>query len=175
MPRGVRSPALIRIGLRVAAAWWSAAGCTGPKSSPAPGDPGAADSDTGLAPLESAASDDTASDVHTGGTAETGEVGRPAETGLDATGDTATDTGFRPTTGVLTDAMQFRMDLKKVCVGWREEHIVPRYNAAGLQKFAFHMPAGMPAIGTEPAREASAQYLTGYFGSRADALRWLGA
>jgi len=56
---------------------------------------------------------------------------------------------------------------------WRDSNIVPRYNAAGLKKFAFHMPQGMPMIGKPPAVEGPATYPTGYFGSRHDALDWL--
>lgn len=43
----------------------------------------------------------------------------------------------------------------------------------GITKFAFHMPQGMPAIGNAPAPEGPAQFPTAYFGTRADALRWL--
>ena len=58
-------------------------------------------------------------------------------------------------------------------MGWRDEHIIPRYNAAGLKKFAFIMPEGMPAIGAAPEKEGSANFPTAYFGSRNDALAWL--
>ena len=75
--------------------------------------------------------------------------------------------------GALVDSVQFRMDMAKMDNGWRDQNIVPRYNAAGLKKFAFIMPEGMPAIGADPAREGPADYPTGYFGSRADALAWL--
>lgn len=72
----------------------------------------------------------------------------------------------------LVDGVQFRMDMAKMSMGWRDEHIIPRYNAAGMKKFAFIMPEGMPAIGTAPAPEGPADFPTGYFGTRADALRW---
>lgn len=75
----------------------------------------------------------------------------------------------------LVDAVQFRMDMAKMHMGWRNEHIIPRYNSAGLRKFAFIMPIGMPAIGSPPANEGPAEFPTGYFGSRRDALRWLGS
>ena len=58
-------------------------------------------------------------------------------------------------------------------MGWRDEHIIPRYNAAGVQKFAFVMPPGMPAIRAEPANEDPATFPTGYFGTRQEALAWL--
>jgi hypothetical protein len=56
---------------------------------------------------------------------------------------------------------------------WRNEYIVPRYNAAGVRKFAFHMPDGMPAIGQRPATEGPASFPTAYFARRQDALDWL--
>jgi hypothetical protein len=75
--------------------------------------------------------------------------------------------------GALVDAIQFRMPMDRMSTGWRDEHIVPRYNAAGLRKFAFVMPSGMPAIGAEPSREGPADYPTAYFATRAEALVWL--
>ena len=77
--------------------------------------------------------------------------------------------------GALVDAVQFRMDMSRMSMGWRDEHIIPRYNRAGLEKFAFLMPEGMPAIGNEPAVEGPAEFPTAYFGKRADALAWLGS
>ena len=75
--------------------------------------------------------------------------------------------------GGLVDAVQFKMDMAKMHMGWRDEHIIPRYNAAGMKKFAFIMPAGMPAIGKPPEREGPADFPTAYFGTRYDALQWL--
>ncbi len=75
--------------------------------------------------------------------------------------------------GCLVDANLFRMDMDKMSMGWRDENIVPRYNAAGVKKFAFHMPAGMPAIGKPPTPEGPAQFPTAYFGTRTEALAWL--
>lgn len=74
--------------------------------------------------------------------------------------------------GGLIDGLQFRMDFAKMDAGWRDRHIIPRYNAAGLKKFAFIMPAGMPAIGAPPAPEGPAEFTTGYFATRAEALAW---
>jgi hypothetical protein len=58
---------------------------------------------------------------------------------------------------------------------WRDENIVPRYNSGGVRKFAFHMPAGMLAIGSPPEREGPAAYPTAYFARRQAALDWLAA
>jgi hypothetical protein len=75
--------------------------------------------------------------------------------------------------GVLVDATSFLMDQANMDEEWRVEHIIPRYNAGGLKKWAFVMPEGMPAIGGTPEREGPAKFLTGYFGRRQDALDWL--
>lgn len=76
-------------------------------------------------------------------------------------------------TGALVDAVQFKMPTDRMSMGWRDENIVPRYNAAGVAKFAFIMPAGMPLIGKDPAPEGPASFPTAYFGTRADATGWL--
>ena len=75
--------------------------------------------------------------------------------------------------GALVDAVQFKMDMSKMSMGWRDEHIVPRYNEAGLKKFAFIMPVGMPTIGAPPVFEGPAKYPTANFGTRKEALAWL--
>ena len=75
--------------------------------------------------------------------------------------------------GVLVDGTSFLMKPSNMDEGWRDQHIVPRYNAAGVRKFAFHMPDGMPAIGAPPAPEGPATFPTAYFGRRQDALDWL--
>ncbi len=75
--------------------------------------------------------------------------------------------------GALVDGIKFRMPPERMNMGWRDENIIPRYNAAGIKKFAFIMPTGMPAIGKEPQKEGPAQFPTGYFGSRESAVEWL--
>ena len=75
--------------------------------------------------------------------------------------------------GGLVDAVQFRMPPERMNIGWRDENIIPRYNTAGVQKFAFIMPSGMPFIGNNPAPEGPARFPTGYFGNREDAVKWL--
>ena len=54
---------------------------------------------------------------------------------------------------------------------WRDEHIIPRYNRAGVKKFAFLLPAGA-APKTEPMPEGPALFPTGYFDSREQIDRW---
>ena len=75
--------------------------------------------------------------------------------------------------GILVDNTSFLMDHANMNMEWRDEHVVPRYNAGGVQKFAFHMPDGMPAIGAAPGREGPATFPTGYFARRQAALDWL--
>ena len=74
---------------------------------------------------------------------------------------------------VLVDSTNFRMDPSRMEGPWRDANIIPRYNAAGVTKFAFQMPAGMPAIGSPPAKEGPGRFLTAYFGRRQEALDWL--
>ena len=71
---------------------------------------------------------------------------------------------------VLIDATSFKMDPALMDADWRDANIIPRYGTAGVKRFAFHMPGGMPMIGRAPEREGPAQFPTGYFGSRVDAL-----
>jgi hypothetical protein len=59
--------------------------------------------------------------------------------------------------GILVDSTSFRMATHEMDPGWRDANIIPRYNAAGVRRFAFHMPEGMPAIGAEPAPEGPGQ------------------
>lgn len=74
----------------------------------------------------------------------------------------------------LVDTTAFRMAPAQMDAEWRASHIIPRYNAAGVERFAFHMPPGMPAIGQPARAEGPAIFPTAYFGSRDDALGWLG-
>jgi hypothetical protein len=61
---------------------------------------------------------------------------------------------------------------------WRQAYIIPRYNAAGVSKFAFILPVGAKNIvedGVAPAPEGKAGFPFGYFSSRERALAWLTA
>jgi hypothetical protein len=74
---------------------------------------------------------------------------------------------------VLVDASRFMMDRTQMDDAWRDAHIIPRYNAAGVRRFAFLYPEGVPLIGTPPAPLGPASFPTGAFGRRQDALDWL--
>jgi hypothetical protein len=88
--------------------------------------------------------------------ASEGERLRPAYMFIDST-----EFFHRPGTGVLD---------------WREEHVIPRYNAAGVKRFAFLVPEGTPNTvesGAEPAVEGHATFPTGWFATRERAYAWL--
>ena len=58
---------------------------------------------------------------------------------------------------------------------WRQANIIPRYNAAGVKKFAFLMAQDYSATaenGTTPAPEGAANFPTGYFRSRDAVAKW---
>ena len=74
---------------------------------------------------------------------------------------------------VLIDGTRFMMDPANLDDAWRDANIIPQYNAAGVRRFAFLFPDGMPAIGAPPAAEPPAIFPTGYFARRQDALDWL--
>src|SRR5215470_20299870 len=54
----------------------------------------------------------------------------------------------RPTR-ILIDATEFKHRFGDGVMAWRDAHIFPRYGAAGVRRFAFHMPAGFPRAGVE--------------------------
>ena len=74
---------------------------------------------------------------------------------------------------VLVDGLAFAMPPGRMDANWRDANIIPRYNAAGVKRFAFLMPAGMPAIGAPPTKDGPAAYPTAYFGTRGAAMEWL--
>jgi hypothetical protein len=100
---------------------------------------------------------------------------------------TMTDGGFMATlcllvweaekarpTGLLIDATDFRHTFGPGVMEWRDAHIIPRYGAAGVRKFAFLMPAGFPKAGTE-AVEGPAIFPTKWFVDREQAFSWVRA
>jgi len=76
--------------------------------------------------------------------------------------------------GLLIDAVQFRHQFGSGVMEWRDAHIIPRYGAAGVRKFAFIMPAGFPQAGKE-AVEGPAIFPTKWFVNRQEAIGWLSA
>ena len=74
---------------------------------------------------------------------------------------------------ILVDVTRFLMDQSDMDDGWWYEQIVPRYNAAGVEKFAFLAPDGAPGVGSPPAAAKGANFPAAYFARRQDALDWL--
>jgi hypothetical protein len=76
--------------------------------------------------------------------------------------------------GLLIDAREFRHRFGDGVMAWRDAHIIPRYGAAGIGKFAFLMPASFAEPGRE-AVEGPAVFTTKWLDNRDDALEWLRA
>ena len=77
---------------------------------------------------------------------------------------------------LLIDATQFRHEFGPGVMQWRDDSIIPRYGAAGVRKFAFHVPAGFPGTmeaGGKEAFEEPAIFPTAWFSERQHALAWL--
>jgi predicted enzyme related to lactoylglutathione lyase len=75
---------------------------------------------------------------------------------------------------LLIDATDFRHEFGPGLMEWRDAHIIPRYGAAGVRRFAFLMPAGFARDGME-ATEGPAVFPTKWFVDRRAALDWLRA
>jgi hypothetical protein len=77
---------------------------------------------------------------------------------------------------LLIDATEFRHEFGSGVMQWRDDSIIPRYGAAGVKKFAFHVPAGFPGTmeaGGKEVFEGPAVFPTAWFSERQHALAWL--
>jgi hypothetical protein len=77
---------------------------------------------------------------------------------------------------MIIDATNFHHELGEGVLQWRDREIIPRYNAAGVEKFAFLWPEGTPGTvesGGSPKPEGSANFPTGWFTDRERAYEWL--
>lgn len=82
---------------------------------------------------------------------------------------------FRPAS-MIVDATEFFHELDEGTLPWRDEHIVPLYNQAGVQKFAFLVSEGAPGTvekGAQPAPDGPAAFPTGWFETRDRMYAWL--
>jgi len=83
---------------------------------------------------------------------------------------------------LLIDALQFNHEFgeRRLRTGgsvmrWRDDHIIPRYGAAGTRKLAFLVPDGFPGTieaGGKAEPEGEAIFPTGWFSVRDNALEW---
>ena len=81
---------------------------------------------------------------------------------------------------ILIDATEFRHTFgdREGSMAWRDDRVIPRYNRAGVKKFAFLMPgsfAGPTAeSGAEPRVDGrTAEFPTQWFAERDNAVAWL--
>ena len=73
---------------------------------------------------------------------------------------------------LFIDATEFAHTFGPGIMEWRDAHIIPRYGAAGVRRFAFLMPVGFPRAGAE-AVEGPAVFPTKWFVDRTQAFEWL--
>jgi hypothetical protein len=79
---------------------------------------------------------------------------------------------------IIIDATEFFHAVAESTFVWRNEHIIPLYNQAGIQKFAFLVTARAPGTvekGAEPAPDGPADFPTAWFESRDRLYVWLTA
>jgi hypothetical protein len=77
---------------------------------------------------------------------------------------------------MIIDSTEFFHTLGEGTLAWRDEHIVPLYNDAGVQKFAFLVTEAMPGTvekGAEPAPDGPATFPTAWFETRDRMYAWL--
>jgi hypothetical protein len=77
---------------------------------------------------------------------------------------------------MIIDATQFFHTPGDGVLAWRDEHIVPLYNQAGVQKFAFLATDAAPGTvekGGVPAPDAPATFPTAWFETRDRPYTWL--
>jgi hypothetical protein len=82
----------------------------------------------------------------------------------------------RPHT-LIVDTTEFRHGWGDGVMQWRDATIIPRYNEAGVAKFAFIVGPNYPGqtleTGAAPGPEGPATFPTGWFKSREAAYEWL--
>jgi hypothetical protein len=74
-------------------------------------------------------------------------------------------------TGTLIDVRSFGFRMTPELDTWRQEQIIPAYNAGGLKRFAYVLPPGMPYRPGDGGAEA--RFTTDYFDDPDDARAWL--
>ena len=83
----------------------------------------------------------------------------------------------RRPTSLIVDTTEFRHGWADGFMEWRNAEIVPRYNNAGVNKFAFIANPSYPGptveAGSAPAPDDPATFPTGWFKTREAAYQWL--
>ncbi len=79
--------------------------------------------------------------------------------------------------GLMVDVRRFRHRPAPDVGEWRTEHITPRYNRAGISRFAYligpDFPAPPGAADGSPARQPGEDFETGFFEDETAARTWL--
>ena len=102
----------------------------------------------------------------------------PSTAGLDAASFMATLSWFAGETerarprAVLSDVLALHFTPDAALLSWREAEIIPRYAAAGVERFAFLVPPDDPRA-HQQLFEGAAPYPTRWFVDRGAALGWL--
>ena len=82
----------------------------------------------------------------------------------------------RPHT-LIVDTTEFHHAWGEGMMQWRDTEIIPRYNQAGVAKFAFIANPSYPGptveAGASPAADGPAKFPTGWFKTREAAYQWL--
>jgi hypothetical protein len=87
----------------------------------------------------------------------------------------ATEAEARRRSFLLIDVRQFRHRPGEDFGAWRDTHIIPHYNRAGVTRFAMLVPAGASgwmAPGRAPVPEPPGAFPTGYFADRDSIEAW---
>jgi hypothetical protein len=77
---------------------------------------------------------------------------------------------------MIVDSTQFIHMPAEGTLAWRDDHIVPLYNEAGVEKFAFLATPEMPGTvekGGVPAPDGPASFPTGWFETKEQMYAWL--
>ena len=78
---------------------------------------------------------------------------------------------------LIVDTTEFFHRWADDMMAWRNEEIIPHYNAGGVSKFAFITGEGVPfptvESGADPAPDGPATFPTGWFITRDRAYQWL--
>ena len=79
---------------------------------------------------------------------------------------------------MIIDATSFLHAPAAASLAWRDEHIVPLYNEAGVEKLAFLVTGQMPGTvekGAVPAPDGPARFPSGWFETTERMYAWLAA
>ena len=74
---------------------------------------------------------------------------------------------------LMIDVRAFKFNMTSELGTWRDEVISPRYNMAGVKKFAYVVPEGSPMASSGEQSPKHETFITQYFDSEEKAQEWL--